>query len=52
MMHGGPRHVNVLETVITNALYPGPGATQVLNEEDVDSILCLYFQVLFLNLCY
>ncbi|KAL5774092.1 hypothetical protein ACOSP7_011649 [Xanthoceras sorbifolium] len=49
MMHGGPRHMNLLDSVITKALYSGPGALQGFNVEHVEDISCLYLQ--FVDLC-
>ena len=51
MMHGGTRHMNLLDSVITNALYSGPGALQGFSVEDVEDISSLYLQVFFLGLC-
>ncbi|KAK4858685.1 hypothetical protein QYF36_020477 [Acer negundo] len=49
MMHGGTRHMNLLDSVITTALYSGPGALRGFSVEDVEDISSLYLQ--FVDLC-
>jgi hypothetical protein len=45
MTHEGPRHINVVDCVIANAISPGPGTSQGLNAEDAEDISSLYLEV-------
>lgn len=47
MMHGGPRHMNIVDAIISNSLYSGSGVLQVFSREDVEDISSLYLQVRF-----
>ncbi|KAM3700709.1 hypothetical protein ACB094_05G117900 [Castanea mollissima] len=49
MMHEGPRHINVVDCVIANAISPGPGISQGLNGKDAEDISNLYIE--FVDLC-
>jgi hypothetical protein len=45
MMHEGPRHINVVEPVIANAISQGPGVSQGLDAKDAEDISSLYLEV-------
>lgn len=45
MMHGGSRHLNVVDSVIANALYSGPDLLDAFSQEDVEDVSSLYLQV-------
>lgn len=45
MMHGGLRHIDILDSVIADVLYSGPDVLQGFTEEDVEAIASLYIQV-------
>ncbi|XP_059437546.1 pre-mRNA-processing factor 39-2 isoform X3 [Corylus avellana] len=49
MMHEGPRHINVVESVIANAISQGPGVSQGLDAKDAEDISSLYLE--FVDLC-
>ncbi|XP_062162711.1 pre-mRNA-processing factor 39-2 isoform X3 [Alnus glutinosa] len=49
MMHEGPRHINVVESVIANAISQGPGISQGLDAKDAEDISSLYLE--FVDLC-
>ncbi|GAV79580.1 hypothetical protein CFOL_v3_23045 [Cephalotus follicularis] len=49
MMHGGPRHMNVVDPIIFNALSSGQGVSQGLGVKDLEDISILYLQ--FVDLC-
>lgn len=38
MMHGGSRHLNVVDSVIANALYSGPDLLDAFSQEDVEDV--------------
>ena len=44
-MHEGTRHINMVDTVIANAISPGPGIFQGLNGKDAEDISNLYIEV-------
>lgn len=47
MMHGGSRHMNVVDAVISKALHSDPDVLQDFSLEDVEDISSLYLQVNF-----
>lgn len=45
MMHEGPRHINVVESVIANAISQAPDVSQGLDAKDAEDISSLYLEV-------
>nr|WAU86874.1 birch protein [Betula platyphylla] len=50
MMHEGPRHINVVESVIANAISQAPDVSQGLDAKDAEDISSLYLEQ-FVDLC-
>ncbi|KAJ0016764.1 hypothetical protein Pint_10077 [Pistacia integerrima] len=50
MMHGGSRHLNVVDSVIANAVYSGPDVLDAFSLKDVEDVSSLYLQQ-FVDLC-
>ncbi|KAB1208577.1 Pre-mRNA-processing factor 39 [Morella rubra] len=44
MMHEGPQHINVVESVVANAIFSSPGESQGLNAKDAEDISNLYLE--------
>lgn len=44
-MHEGPQHINVVESVVANAIFSSPGESQGLNAKDAEDISNLYLEV-------
>lgn len=45
MMHEGPKHRNVVESVIADAISSGLSVSQGLNAKDAEDISSLYLEV-------
>ena len=45
MMHGGPRHINLVDAVVANAISPGTDVSQGLSAKDGEDISSLYLEV-------
>lgn len=45
MMHGGSRHINVVDAVVTDAISPGTNVSQGLSAKDREDISSLYLEV-------
>ncbi|XP_030480447.2 pre-mRNA-processing factor 39-2 isoform X1 [Cannabis sativa] len=48
-LHGGQRHIHVIDSVIANVISPGPDASQGLNVKDAEDVSSLYLK--FVDLC-
>ncbi|KAF4385970.1 hypothetical protein G4B88_031105 [Cannabis sativa] len=48
-LHGGQRHIHVIDSVIANVISPGPDASQGLNAKDAEDVSSLYLK--FVDLC-
>ncbi|XP_065878655.1 pre-mRNA-processing factor 39-2 isoform X2 [Euphorbia lathyris] len=49
IMHRGSRHINVIDSIVANAICPQPGGSQALSPEDGEEISRLYLE--FVDLC-
>ncbi|XP_059669215.1 pre-mRNA-processing factor 39-2 isoform X2 [Cornus florida] len=49
MMHGGPRQVNIVDSIIAHAITPGPDLSQGLGTKDREDISLIYLE--FLDCC-
>lgn len=44
-MHGGKRHLNVVDSIVATAISPQSSVSDVLNAKDAEDISSLYLEV-------
>ncbi|XP_048318229.1 pre-mRNA-processing factor 39-2 isoform X1 [Ziziphus jujuba] len=49
MIHGGKHHINIVDTIISNAISPGSDVSPRLNMKDAEDVSNLYLE--FVDLC-
>lgn len=45
MIHGGKHHINIVDTIISNAISPGSDVSPRLNMKDAEDVSNLYLEV-------